>query len=81
MQAAKQLEHLLDTGYKLADAERLKGAQMQYGTELPNQPALLHGFLDEVLAALPGDYRKFRANRSMRDVEASVDLFPQTLKG
>ena len=72
---------LLDTWYKLADAERLKGAQMQYGTELRNQPALLHGFLDEALAALPADYAKFRANRSMRDVEASVDLFPQTLKG
>jgi hypothetical protein len=71
---------LLDTWYKLADAERLKGAQMQYGTELRNQPSLLHGFLDETLAGLPDDYRKFRANRSMRDVEASVDLFPQTLK-
>ena len=71
---------LLDTWYKLADAERLKGAQMQYGTELRNQPALLHGFLDESLAALPDDYGKFRANRSMRDVEASVDLFPQTLR-
>ena len=33
------------------------------------------------LAALPADYAKFRANRSMRDVEASVDLFPQTLNG
>ena len=71
---------LLDTWYKLADAERLKGAQMQYGTELRNQPALLHGFLDEALAGLPADYGKFRANRSMRDVEPSVDLFPQTLK-
>jgi hypothetical protein len=73
--------HLLDTWFKLADAERLKGAQMQYGTELPNQPALLHGFLDESLASLPDDYAKFRANRSMRDVEASVELFPQTLNG
>ena len=72
---------LLGTWFKLAEAERLKGAQMQYGTELRNQPALLHGFLDEALAGLPDDYAKFRANRSMRDVEASVDLFPQTLKG
>jgi hypothetical protein len=72
---------LLDIWFKLAEAEQLKGAQMQYGTELRNQPALLHGFLDESLASLPDDYAKFRANRSMRDVEASVDLFPQTLKG
>ena len=70
---------LLDTWFKLADGERKKGALLQYGTELPNQPALLHGFLDGGLATLPDDYRKFRANRSMRDVEASVDLFPQTL--
>src|SRR5213075_1142825 len=72
---------LLDTWYKLADAERLKGTQIQYGTELRNQPALLHSFLDETLAALPDDYWKFRANRSMRDVEPSVELFPETLKG
>jgi hypothetical protein len=72
---------LLDTWYKLADVEKNKGAQLQYGTELPNHPALLHGFLDEALAALADDYLKFRANRSMRDVEASVDLFPQTFNG
>ena len=72
---------LLDVWFKLADAERLKGAQLQYGRELPGQPALLHGFLDEALGALPTDFQKFRANRSMRDVEPSVDLFPQTLRG
>ena len=64
---------LLDSWYKLADAERLKGTQMQYGTELPNQPALLHGFLDEALASLPADYSKFRANRSMRDARWAND--------
>jgi hypothetical protein len=53
---------------------------MQYGTEAPSQPPLLHGFLDEKLAGKPEDYRKFRANRSMRDVEATVDLFPQDLR-
>jgi hypothetical protein len=72
---------LLSTWFKLADAERLKGAQMQYGNELSNQPALLHNFLDESLVALPVDFEKFRANWSMRDVEPSVELFPQTLKG
>jgi hypothetical protein len=39
----------------------------------------MHGFLDEALATKPDDYRKFRANRSMRDVEPSVDLFPKDL--
>lgn len=72
---------LLGTWFKLADAERLRGAQLQYGREVSAQPSLLHGFLDEALASLPSDFLKFRANRSMRDVEPSVDLFPQSLKG
>jgi hypothetical protein len=70
---------LLDSWFKLADHEREVGAQLQYGTELRNQPALLHDFLDDQLPAPADEYRKFRANRSMRDVEPSVDLFPQTL--
>lgn len=72
---------LLDSWCKVADAERTKNAQLQYGTELPNQPALLHTFLDPRLDSLSDDHRKFRANRSMRDVEASVDLFPKDLRG
>ena len=72
---------LLDSWCKVADAEKAKNAQLQYGTELPNQPALLHGFLDPILDSLSDDHRKFRANRSMRDVEASVDLFPKDLRG
>jgi hypothetical protein len=71
---------LVDTWIKLSDALRATGVAMQYGTEAPSQPPLLHGFLDEKLAGKPEDYRKFRANRSMRDVEATVDLFPQDLR-
>lgn len=71
---------LLDTWFKLADRHRKEGVKMQYGTEERNLPSLLHGFLDEKLASKPDDFRKFRANRSMRDVEPSVDLFPQELK-
>lgn len=71
---------LLDTWFKLADRQHQDGVKLQYGTEERNLPPLMHGFLDEALAAKPDDYRKFRANRSMRDVEPSVDLFPQDLK-
>lgn len=71
---------LLDTWFKLADRQHQDGVILQYGTEERNLPALMHGFLDETLASKPDDYRKFRANRSMRDVEPSVDLFPQELK-
>ncbi len=70
---------LLDTWFKLADQHRTTGVTLQYGTEVGNLPPLLHGFLDEKLASKPEDYRKFRANRSMRDVEPSVDLFPKDL--
>ncbi len=35
---------------------------------------LLHEFLDPELTNLPMAYRKFRANRSMRDVEPTVEL-------
>jgi hypothetical protein len=71
---------LLDTWFKLADRQHRDGVKLQYGIEERNLPALMHGFLDETLASKPDDYRKFRANRSMRDVEPSVDLFPQELK-
>lgn len=36
--------------------------------------ALLHDFLDTSLESLPVEFRKFRANRSMRDVETSTEL-------
>ena len=35
--------------------------------------------LDPELKKLPPRHRKFRANRSMRDVEASVNLWVRTL--
>lgn len=70
---------LLDTWFKLADRHHREGVKIQYGNEEQNLPPLLHGFLDERLAAKPADFRKFRANRSMRDVEPSVDLFPKDL--
>ena len=70
---------LLDTWFKLADRHHREGVKIQYGNEEQNLPPLLHGFLDERLVAKPADFRKFRANRSMRDVEPSVDLFPKDL--
>ncbi len=36
--------------------------------------ALLHDFLDTAVENLPEQFRKFRANRSMRDVETSTEL-------
>ena len=40
---------------------------------------LLYTFLDPDLRKLPARHRKFRANRSMRDVEPGVNLWVKTL--
>jgi hypothetical protein len=70
---------LLDTWFQIAKASQETGATLQYGTELENQPALLHGFLDPDLPAPREKYRLFRSNRSMRDVEPSVNILPKKL--
>ena len=40
---------------------------------------LLHDFLDAELKTLSRDHQKFKANRSMRDVEPSVNVWLKTL--
>ena len=42
---------------------------------------LLYEFLNPELKQLPPRFKKFRANRSMRDVEPSVNLWLKTLDG
>ena len=44
-------------------------------------PALLHTPLDPELGTLSQDARKFRAPRSLRDVEPSVNLWLKRLDG
>jgi hypothetical protein len=39
-----------------------------------NAKPLLHAFLDPELANLQPEFMKFRANRSMRDVETNTEL-------
>jgi hypothetical protein len=70
---------LLDTWFQLAKASQDNGAVLQYGTEVDNQPPLLHGFLDPGLPQPREKYRLFRSNRSMRDVEPSVNILPKKL--
>lgn len=40
-----------------------------------NDNSLIHPYLDPKLANLPGYFKKFRANRSMREVEPSVNIW------
>lgn len=70
---------LLHSWFKIATYCAEHGGSLQYGTEEGGQSRLLRDPL-EIEHPAPAELTaKFRANRSMRDVEASVDLFPQTL--
>lgn len=73
-------QRLLDDWVRLAERAQHEGAQMQYQRELigPSR-RLLYDFLDPDLENLPRINRRFRANRSMRDVEANVDVFVKNL--
>lgn len=69
---------LLDEWSKTADRQIHVSARLQYGHE-ESAPALLKDPLDPGFAALPHHERKFRAQRSLRDVEASVPLWVKRL--
>jgi len=70
---------LLDEWNKLAKELADVGGSMQYQRETGAARRLLHEFLDPELKQLPARHKKFRANRSMRDVEPSVNLWLKTL--
>jgi hypothetical protein len=52
---------------------------LQYNQHEASGTPLLHTFLDPELKMLPKRQRRFKANRSMRDVEPSVNLRLKTL--
>ena len=71
---------LLDDWVKIASQLQSTNTKLQYQMwETAGPQRLLYDFLDPELASLPDIRRRFRANRSMRDVEASVDLFVRNL--
>ena len=55
------------------------GGQLQYQTEVGAAQRLLYEFLNPDLKRQPPRLKKFRANRSRRDVEPSVNLWLRTL--
>jgi hypothetical protein len=55
------------------------GGRLQYQIEAGGAQRLLHEFLNPELKQKPPRFRKFRANRSMRDVEPSVNLWLKTM--
>jgi hypothetical protein len=70
---------LLDDWVNIAQEFRQTNVALQYQVEAATAQRLLYEFLHPELAGLPPVRRRFRANRSMRDVEPSVDLFVRNL--
>ncbi len=70
---------LLDSWRKIFVDYRAAGAPLQYQrNELEQPQALLRDMLDK---SLDLDHRKFRVQRSLRDVESVVNLFLKDLSG
>lgn len=71
---------LLDSWRKIRDEYQALGIAMQYQKyELKQPKPLLREMLDTVFDS--EHHRKFRANRSLRDVEPEVNLFIKDLSG
>jgi superfamily II DNA/RNA helicase len=74
---------LLDEWSKIADELHRVGASLQYQEEIGDARPLLYDFLSAELKNLPpqNPKMKFRANRSLRDVEPSVNLWVKSIDG
>ena len=82
-QVSLRAKDLLDDWNAMAKEMHDVGGSLQYQREAGNAAALLHEFLHPDLKNLPSNHprMKFRANRSMRDVEPSVNLWLKTIDG
>jgi hypothetical protein len=75
-----RVQDLLDSWCKVAERQRRTGARLVYQPyENADGPVLLHEPLDPELANLDGDARKFKAPRSLRDIEPPVNLWVRSL--
>jgi hypothetical protein len=75
-----RIVELLDSWRKIVDDFHAAGVSLQYQKyELKQPRPLLREMLDKDFES--EDHRKFRANRSLRDVEPEVNLFLKDLSG
>ena len=72
---ANRVANLLDDWQQIAQEQAKDNAGLQYQRELGADPPLLHTPLDPELVNLDDRRKRFRANRSLRDIEPSVNLF------
>jgi hypothetical protein len=71
---------LLEEWSKIALDYQARNTNLQYQPgEAGGAKQLLYEFLNPELKSLPARHQKFRANRSLRDVEPSVNLWLKTL--
>ncbi len=70
---------LLDDWLNIATEFQQTNTRLQYQVEIGAAKRLLYEPLNPELADLPPIRRRFRANRSMRDVEPAVDLVVKNL--
>jgi hypothetical protein len=78
-----QARKLLDEWCRVVKDLKEVGVPLQYQKEVGEAPCLLYDFLAPELKNLPPQNPKmrFRAPRSMRDVEPSVNLWMKTMDG
>ena len=81
MTVRERCKDLLDEWSTIAKELHDAGGALQYQTEAGSAQRLLYEFLNPELKNLPPRHKKFRANRSMRDVEPSVNLWLKTIDG
>ena len=77
----RRCQDLLDDWSMIVDTYRDTGTATQYQREVGEAKQLLYEFLSPDLEGLHDRHFKFRANRSMRDVEPEVNLWLKSLDG
>ena len=73
MRVEKRVKGLLDSWKRTVEKNHAVSAGLQYQREEPTHPKLLRDPLEP--APADPDLRKFKAQRSLRDVEPSVDVY------
>ena len=81
LRVLERSKDLLDEWSNIAKELDDVGGALQYQEEQGSARRLLYEFLNQELKTLPPKHKKFRANRSMRDVEPSVNLWLKTIDG
>lgn len=77
----EQSKDLLDEWSGIAKELKDAGGALQYQVEQGSAQRLLYEFLNPDLKNLHPRHKKFRANRSMRDVEPEINLWLKTIDG